>query len=151
MPIGSTRYILGFLCWISSWLVCEQSFAIRQYRCNGMIQYRPCETDPANRSAFQQPIKYDQVKTKVGITGPRYAKVQSQHFSKDSPGHGLWKGVIKGNGFVELSLNIFRNGQLESTRFMGHLWLANKDSTYRFRSTLPAGKDWTWKVEATAS
>lgn len=151
MPIGSTRYIVALLCLIGPWGWTEKAFAIKQYRCNGMVQYRPCEEKSSSHSAFQQPINEVKTKNRVGITGPRYAKVKSQYFSKESKDHGLWKGVIRGNGFVELSLNIFRHGELESKRFMGHLWLANKDSSYRFRSVLPQGKDWTWKVEATAS
>lgn len=127
--------------------------AAKQYRCFGKVQYRPCAADDAgsNSSLRAAPRLNSKSHPFDEIKGERFARVVTQDLSKLNRGDGLWKGTVHGNGLVELALRVFRGGNLESTRYMGSVWLRNKTTKFRFRATLPPGKNWRWEVVAWAS
>jgi len=133
----------------------QDAFALRQFRCQGRIQYRPCEIDESEpyrafmRSTLGTGIPQVQ-DSRFPIRGPRYAKIVKSSFSKLTKATGLWSGVVKGNGLIETELHIYRHGNLESKRYMGHVWLQNKQTPFRMTSAIPTGGGWDWQVVAWA-
>jgi hypothetical protein len=79
-----------------------------------------------------------------------YARVLDSKFRKLSPNQGEWSGIVEGNGEVHLELRIYRGEKLETSRYMGNVTLANKQTTFKFNSSLPKGRSWNWKVIAVA-
>lgn len=130
--------------------------AVPQYRCDGRIQYRPCDqivvekklpgAGDAPRSEGPRAVHNSLWR----IKGERYAEVVKSSFSKVGSNHGEWRGVIRGNGLVETELRIFRNNSLEARWYMGHVWLADKQTPFTFKSMVPPGKGWDWQVFAWA-
>jgi hypothetical protein len=140
--------ILSFLCNLGS------ASAIQPVRCSGRIQFSPCLDSPGDigtstiRSAGRN--KTPVVDPRFPISGKRYAEVKESSFTSISRSTGLWSGVIKGNGLVETELHILRSGKVEAKRYMGHVWLRNKSTTFRITSSLPKGRGWEWEVVAWA-
>ena len=143
---------------VSLLAVTDRCWAIGPVRCNGMIQYRPCDDNRANGQYDNDTTRSSSTKPHTNpdykIHGTRYAKVIKSSFAPISKSEGMWQGTIQGNGFVELRLILFRNGAYESERYMGGVWLVDKRTPFKFKSSLPAGKDgkeWTWNIAASAS
>ena len=125
--------------------------ALKQYRCNGRVQYRPCEVDPAwekNRADFRRsagkrarwaPLNED------SSTSPR---IFEDSYERASESEGLWRGRVAGNGLVHLNLYIYKRGRLHIKRYMGSVALKNEDTFFAFKSPLPDGDDWTWVIKA---
>ncbi|MDC0357630.1 hypothetical protein OAO01_02360 [Oligoflexia bacterium] len=123
------------------------------YRCNGLVQYRPCSQPfsyvEQNAAVPKlRTISYTR-KTRVKHNKPAVGKVLTQSYRRISKRQGLWKGRINGKGDIRLRLLIFRNGALESTRYMGNVYLTPTDNSisFNFRSSLPRGSNWSWKVQ----
>ena len=124
--------------------------AIQPVRCKGKIQFTPClDSARGERFTTARGPGHDRtpvVDPRFPISGERYAEVKESFFSSISKTTGLWSGVIKGNGLVETELRILRAGKVESQRYMGHVWLRNKSTTFRITSSLPKGRGWEWEV-----
>ncbi len=131
------------------------SFATyRQYRCNGLVQYRPCEPidEQDSISAARVANRSSRLnKPALASTDLFFAKVLEQTYKPGKARLGTWSGKIRGNGDISLHLQLLRNGQVDETRYMGHVFLPNKSTTFRFKSSVPADNDWSWRVLASAS
>ena len=114
--------------------------ALRIYRCNGKIQYLPCQQNSTSQEE-RGLLSASPVKSK-------YAKVIRSDFSTLPKQEGIWRGLIAGNGTVHLRLLIKRNGSVHSSRYMGNVALNDRSTTFAFRSVVPAGKDWSWDIVA---
>jgi hypothetical protein len=129
--------------------------AIKQYRCAGRVQYRPCDafsesSQPSSRRPRTQSA--DELARSIGVvSGPRFAQLVKAEFSKVDKSSGLWKGSVRGNGLVELELQIFRGSERIDTRYMGSVWLRNKVTKFRFKSPLPSIKGWRWQITTWSS
>ncbi|MCO6432260.1 MAG: hypothetical protein J5J00_15510 [Deltaproteobacteria bacterium] len=140
---------------------CEGAHAARQYRCNGMIQYRPClaesATPRAGFRALEQAQRKAIISARHGSAVPAtasnftFAKIVKASYKRLSSVSGQWRGIVEGNGNIKLTLHIIRNGAIESTRFMGQIALRNKKTSFNFVSAPPAGKGWTYTIIAAAS
>lgn len=128
-------------------------WGVKPYRCRGRVQFTPCKEDSPPQSGFStpraqfQPVAYD---PRFPIKGSRYAEVLTSSFTTLNRSTGLWSGKIRGNGLVETELVILRRGEIESTRYMGHVWLQNKSTPFKITSALPKGRGWDWKVRVWA-
>lgn len=141
--------------------------AAKLYRCQGKVQYRPCNQALITHSGrYNSPYRAlqdsatrlarAQIKSQSSsISDDLYAEVVKSTFkkltcSKKQCTDGQWRGVIRGNGTVHLTLQILRNGLPESTRYMGNIKLLNSETSFNFVSSSPSGKDWSWQVLALA-
>lgn len=134
----------------------HEAYALKSYRCDGKIQFRPCGTElPGSRIISQNSRsnrdnpEIDPINAK--IPGTRFARIDEPTFSTHSKGTGMWKGFIEGNGKINLTLQILQNGELLESRAMGQTYLLNSKTTFTFTSPLPRVAGWTWNVVATAS
>jgi hypothetical protein len=138
--------IAGLGCPTTAW-------GIKPYRCRGRIQFTPCKEVANTSNSFTSPraqflpVAYD---PRFPIKGTRYAEVLTSSFTTLNRSTGLWSGKIRGNGLVETELVIIRRGEIESTRYMGHVWLQNKSTPFKITSSLPKGRGWEWKVRVWA-
>jgi len=132
--------------------------AQKPFRCSGRIQFYPCDqilfptrtpAHPAVSPAIPEPGRA--ALSGQGVQGRLFAQVTKQSYQRANRSTGWWRGTIRGNGTVHLELQILRNGLLESTRYMGNVRLLNKATWFSFRSPLPAGRGWTWKIRAFAT
>lgn len=131
----------------------------RQYRCNGRVQYRPCDQSLADVIGYEAPqlrietlskegLKAQARWTKETFAPPRNARIVEQSFKPVGRSEGVWRGEVWGDGRVHLALKIFRGGMLESSRYMGAVNLDSKKTWFNFRSTRPRGNNWSWTVVA---
>lgn len=119
----------------------------KQYRCDGRIQYRPCTervvTSPkmvAYRRGSSQPEDRS-----------LYARVVEKGFKQLSDTDGQWKGIVEGHGKVHLSLEIAKDGKLDSRWNMGAVELRQgRRSWFVFRANVPQDSRWTWSIIAKA-
>jgi hypothetical protein len=137
----------------------SSALASRQYRCNGRIQYRPCEVPAANAAS---PTPNTSARQTLGslrrapsndpaIPGLRYAKVHDTNFQRLGRRDGLWRGLVKGNGTVHLTLVLKRGDTVIDERYMGNVTLLDRETTFAFRSVLPTQHEWDWDISASAS
>ena len=115
------------------------------FRCNGRIQQYPCNVSASAPKGFGSTY----------LTKPRrpnslshYAKIIVSEFEFLPKSEGIWRGKVAGNGKVHLHLQIKKNGKVESTRYMGNVALADKTTTFAFRSVTPPGANWSWDIVA---
>ena len=115
------------------------------FRCNGRIQQYPCDVSASAPKGFGSTY----------LTKPRrpnslshYAKIIVSEFEFLPQSEGIWRGKVAGNGKVHLHLQIKKNGKVESTRYMGNVALADKTTTFAFRSVTPPGANWSWDIVA---
>jgi hypothetical protein len=130
-------------------------YAAKQYRCAGRVQYRPCDSEaPVYRNnkrslKLSRPIPQH---PKQSRDLPEPAKIDipvaEEHLEKVSSRDGVWKGKIAGRGEVHLELQIYTDGALHSTRYMGKVVMGKKSTPFAFKSTLPLLTSWTWRVKA---
>lgn len=131
------------------------------YRCDGMIQYRPCgqalatgrpSRTGSNKVHLRSDIpRYDLSPAALSKGSSPYAEVLEQTMSPLGSSTGQWRGSLRGNGRIQLQLQWFRDGVLNSTRAMGTVKLVHKVTSFAFRTSLPRGPGWTWKISALAS
>ena len=124
--------------------------AQRQYRCNGMIKYYPCDQDLFKRRSPTVPRDPRARPRLQQSTGELFAEVLQQSY-QPAGAQGWWRGTVRGKGRVHLQLQILRNGAVESTRYMGNVVLQGKSTWFSFKSPVPAGRGWSWLVVASAS
>jgi len=132
----------------------NDAHAARQYRCNGMVQYHPCDQDLYGERTPQK--QNTNITTqKIHYTPPQHTKVMARHqevlvseqsFTPISATLGMWKGRVQGAGKIHLHLQIHRNGALESVRYMGNISLNDKSSSFSIRSSIPSGNGWSWRL-----
>lgn len=149
--------------------------AAHQFRCNGKVQYRPCSTPVANGklAAKREPKRTltgaltqlgntwrarprsdfssgDVLANANDVRGPIYAKVMQQSYARLSAREGQWRGVVRGNGDIHLTLQILRSGDVVASRYMGHVQLVEKSTSFNYKSVPPPGGDWGWRILASA-
>lgn len=76
------------------------------------------------------------------------AKIISQALQKVSRKEGVWRGRVYGDGATRLFLEISQDGEVTERRYMGEVYLERKETWFAFRSVLPEGSAWGWKVVA---
>ncbi len=135
---------------VSFGITTRSASAVKPYRCNGKVQFTPCEKGGASPTiAISDAVEGTVRPTndpRFVISGKRYATLLKSNFTSLTRTTGLWSGVVKGNGLIETELQIYRNGNLEVRRYMGHVWLRNKETPFKITSALPAGRGWDWKI-----
>ena len=132
-----------------------------QYRCNGMVQFRPCGQDiatgrPVRTKSSSVQLRTDIPRFDVSTTAlsrgsQAYAEVLNQSMSPYGASTGQWRGTLRGNGNIRLQLLWFRDGVLSTTRSMGNVKLVHKTTSFAFRTSVPHGSGWSWKIAALAS
>lgn len=129
-------------------------FALRQYRCNGRVQYRPCDTETEMEdgltTASSGPVgraRWTPMHSGKGAE-PR---VFEDTFEIASEHEGIWRGQVAGDGLIELNLYIYRGGHLDTQRYIGAVELHGETTFFAFKSFLPGGDDWTWVIKARAT
>jgi len=130
----------------------------RPYRCDGYIRYRPCTEGFLSKrdqqifrqkqlARMQQRTRHKKKFEPENDSNPS-VKVFDTTYEPLSEQMGLWRGKLLGEGKVYLKLVIIRSHTAESSRFMGNVVLKTKNRAvpFNFRSPLPPGKNWTWKI-----
>ena len=109
--------------------------AAKLYRCNGVVQYRPCSETEANTEDSQIGDK-DEV------------EVSEINFKELENNLGYWKGTIKTNGRVNIWL-IFKNPQntVIQKKLIGIKQISKK-LTFSFKTSLPNSENWNWQIRA---
>lgn len=141
-------------------LISPDAAAQRMYRCNGMVQFYPCDQElfkkrPSSPSARAMGSTSSSTRSN-GAVRPElappgtYAQVLKKSYQR-AGNQGWWRGTVKGNGHVHLHLQIVRNGVIESTRYMGSVLLKERSTWFSFKSPLPGGHGWSWNITAIAS
>jgi len=142
----SVRHIFVVL-FCGSVVFAHDADATKLYRCDGRVQYRPCGDD----GGFA-PLRFGSATPRAQLSRAQFPRVVKESFKRLSADMGNWRGVIEGHGKISLKLRVFRNGEVESERFMGSVVLPKlKTTTFTFNSSLPPGSGWTWKVVAIGS
>lgn len=145
------RVLIGTLAVLLT--VSQPGYALRQYRCSGRIQYRPCTMElPTGRHRLPGAgLKNSVPKQPRGHSSSTpFVKILNISFSKINGQRGLWRGRLRGNGTIEPELQIFRGSELESSRAMGTVVLIEQETPFTFNSALPSGANWSWRIVAQA-
>jgi hypothetical protein len=148
-------------------LIPLNSYAATQYHCDGRIQYRPCGqklivSKPerslststgrtllnAQQSAVKASFKYQ--KEINNTADDLYADIVEAKYQRyaNRKNYGQWRGMVKGNGDIYLTLLISEEGEQELVKSMGHVKLKNDQTSFNFISTPPQSSKWTWKILA---
>lgn len=128
-----------------AYMLCGQNaLALRQYRCNGWVQYRPCdELVKPSLLASQRAIP----EAAPQIPSPKgKARIISPSFARSGGQLGTWKGRVEGKGDIHLHLHIVRGGKVETVWYMGHVKLNGKSTSFKFITVPPKGSDWSWVI-----
>lgn len=116
--------------------IAQPVYAIKQYRCYGKVQYRPCKESDKSPS-FQKKRTAEPTLTPVEAT-----------FNRVSVTRGLWDGNIQGNGDIGLALEFYRKGTLMERRFLGRTVIPDDATWFRFETTIPEDNQWEWRLLA---
>lgn len=83
---------------------------------------------------------------------PVQAKLHNISFQRTSANRGIWRGMISGNGNITLRLNIFENGTLHESRYIGEIQqkISERPTPFKYVSSTPTSRGWTWKITAQA-
>ena len=83
---------------------------------------------------------------------PLKAKLHNVSFQRTGTNRGVWRGLITGNGNITLRLNIFENGVLYESKYIGEIQQKINESPtpFKYISSTPPSRGWTWKITATA-
>jgi len=111
--------------------------AARQYRCNGKVQYRPCE----------QVIK-EEIETKKALLPLPSLPVEAI-FTRISETRGVWDGDIYHSGDISLLLEFYRSGSLVERRFLGKTVINDASTWFKFETNIPTDNEWGWRIVAT--
>ncbi len=98
---------------------------------------------PAGRTFYRR-LPRSQVEREV------FGRVVQKNFSYEGKKRGVWYGRVEGNGTIQLRLHLVAAGK-EETRYMGTVALAHKSTSFRFESSVPGIRDWTWNISVQAS
>ena len=151
---GTMRKVKFLLAWLLALALPYAATNILQaqpHRCNGMVQQRPCnQLLPARklRRVVNRTILRRREPSFRNVDPSAYAQVIQKSYRPVGQSEGLWKGVIAGNGTVHLKLNILRGGEVESSRYMGRVYLQNRSTWFSFKTMAPKGGGWSWNIEA---
>ena len=136
-----TLTTIGALFWSGN------AHAARQYRCNGRVQYRPCEVSTAPAVTELGSLrKHPHARAAPGAD--QFALVEDVTFKQINKRDGVWRGLVRGNGTVELRLVLKSGGVVLDDRYMGRVTLENRSTTFAFRSVVPTTSNWAWDVRA---
>ena len=146
-----------FLTFLDLFASPRSSFALTQYRCAGLIQYRPCNDDRAipalvaQRESFQSAVRMNaalsvHAQMKIDVIPPTVFSTKYQYNSVKAV--GVWTGFVHGEGPVILSLRLNIPGAPPEVRYMGKAVLRGKTSPFEFHSTPPKGSHWNWHISA---
>lgn len=128
------------------------ALAAKQYRCEGRVQYRPCEQGFKGQGSIGTGVPAATIvraQPRTSVHQPNlFAEITESRFERITHRDGVWKGKVRGNGIVHLHLEILRKGLSEAVRYMGSVPLANKSTTFAFRAVAPTGRDWSWRILA---
>ena len=134
-------------------LNCRDAQALAKRGCFGRMQCPNCGAEA--RASYRPGISDRVPVVGRGVVVDRsrsvrqpYARVLSSNYQPISATMGHWQGRIQGNGHVYLRLIISRGGLVQSNRYMGHVELANKATTFQIRSAIPTEPGWSWKIVA---
>ena len=85
-------------------------------------------------------------------TPSRRANLTNLRFRRLCSQRGSWQGYIVGTGHFRLQLSIMRNGVVESTRLIGRVQRdpGERPTSFAFRSAIPPGNGWSWRITAQA-
>ncbi len=127
-------------------LLPSSALAVRPYRCNGMVQFRPCSSAAQIKLPGQAPkamphhLKKPSIKSTAKLLSSSYTALRGQK--------GQWRGYLAGKGLARLTLDIFQNGKRITSRYMGKVKLTPKDKrvSFAFESPTPKGRNWTWAI-----
>lgn len=140
---------LGCLVFLDS----NPAHAIKQFRCSGKVQYRPCDDNRAFPGLKNQPKLEDQnqdleprAQMKRGLIAPTVFSTKYEYNKKNEV--GIWTGFVHGEGAVILRLRLNSPGVPPETRYMGKAVLRGKVSPFEFRSMPPKGSRWSWQIFA---
>lgn len=132
------------------------AYSITQYRCAGLIQYRPCNDDRAipallsqrEKNANAQNIneRIDRAQMKSDFDYPSIFSVTYQY--NKQLGVGIWRGYVLGEGPVELNLTLYSPDAPSESRYMGRVVLRGKSSPFEFHSAPPRSSKWNWHISA---
>lgn len=162
MSLSCARNLSAALALVIALSSPEPAHAVRLYRCNGMVQQRPCTQsieDITGRRVIEGSPKRTRPLPSIMNEQPRfsfdrsklYARVISHSFQKLSPREGQWRGKIEGNGEVHLVLEWFDSDALVERSAMGSVTLKASSTSFGFRTALPRSPLWTWKLSAYAT
>ncbi|NMC62139.1 MAG: hypothetical protein GYA55_03130 [SAR324 cluster bacterium] len=143
------RTLLIFIAVFLSILISDSSFALKQYRCDGRVQYRPCGESFNGQIKALSALSSTRARwsPKKGRSGEE-ARVFEDSFERVSITEGLWKGRVAGDGKITLKLYIFKEGRILETRHIGSVELNNESTYFAFKSSLPRDRNWTWVIKA---
>jgi hypothetical protein len=124
--------------------------AQRQYRCQGVVRYYPCGQELFKRRSTPVTGEARARPRLITADDGLFAEVTTQTY-RPAGMQGWWRGTVRGNGRVHLNLQILRNGSIESTRYMGNVFLRGKSTWFSFKGPVPRGDGWSWNVVASAT
>lgn len=132
-------------------LVPSPSFAVRLFRCEGQVQYHPCDTAQLTMITRSAPPVSPGGRIAREYAGePLYARILKASYKKRKGGGGWWYGWVEGNGQIVLWLVLKERNHLIDRRYMGKVDLANKATTFDFISVPPRSSRWDWDIEVEA-
>lgn len=144
--------------------------AVRQYRCAGKIQYRPCtlsethaQAPSQSHSVFKPWAAAPAIASATRMRPPRapygaprlYAAVRGTSLSPGpsagrSARDGIWRGLVEGNGMVQLHLEFLKQDEVFERRLIGNIPLVATSTSFAFVSRMPSEREWTWRIAAQA-
>jgi hypothetical protein len=149
--VMTLRILSSLLLGLAAALFPGTTFAVKPHRCNGMVQFRPCDGEAAALPPRAAAPETPRPAQRRPAAPPWYARVVSSNFQRLASGDGVWRGKVEGNGLIELELQIVRRGNLESSRRLGRVRLSNKSSSFVLKTPVPHGNDWSWTLVAHAA
>lgn len=137
VPTWSSLIILSILSLFSP----NSSQAIKQYHCNGMIQYKPCIEDSIDTDRLGSANSYRNFSRELEVSNLSYKKLPDSQ--------GEWRGVIHGESKAIIWLYLFNSDLAKiDNRLIGIKNIRSKLS-FNFRTKLPENvKNWSWEVKA---
>ncbi len=141
----------------------QSAAALKLYRCQGRVQYRPCDMplsavvggkaiefrssttdEPRARysGSSEDPLSY------AKLLSTRYALLPASYAKHSAARFGEWSGVVEGNGHIDLYLKILRPGHSEELLRMGDTILSGQSSSFLFKGAVPKEKNWSWEIIA---
>jgi hypothetical protein len=138
----------------------SESFAAKLYRCDGRVQFRPCEQGNASAeysgigtSQSLQSAKASHDNPQVNYAGK--AQITKVQFTKtlrkgSKLPHGLWRGYVSGKGDIQLLLRFLKDNQIFEERKVGNVELYDNTTNFSIVSALPRISNWKWELVAFA-
>lgn len=113
--------------------ICNTANAIRQYKCNGKIQYFPCLA----KSSYGLVSNPQHLIRKPTIFPPR---IENLVFKPLKKGIGQWTGNVYGHGQIAIYLYIYNQQHaLVEKRLIGKINLIKESTNFGYRSIMKSG------------